>query len=131
MGAPKGNRYNEKNTMDEWREIFETMLDDAYEGNEILCVQDLFVKYRISSSTFYDLCKKHKDLESTKKDIQNIIIARINKGGLNSTYNTTAAIWRMKQLGEVDRQDINQNHSGSVASEHRVTFKKYKKDENN
>jgi hypothetical protein len=127
MAAQKGNRFNEKYPLPEWKRIFEEMVEDAYNNEDVLCVQDLFVKRKISSSTFYDLCKKHKELESLKEDMQNIIVARINRGGLLSLYNPTMSIWRMKQLGEVDRQDINQHHSGAIASEHQVTFKNYQK----
>ena len=50
-------------------------------------------------------------MEYIKRDINDSIIRRINKGALKTTFNTTASIWRMKQLGEKDEQktDITTN----------------------
>jgi hypothetical protein len=50
------------------------------------------------------LIDKFPVFESIKKDIADIIIARINKNALKGDFNPAASIWRMKQLGEKDTQ---------------------------
>jgi hypothetical protein len=54
-------------------------------------------------------------LQYFKEDIKRLLTARINKGALQGNYNVTAAIWRMKQLGEKD-PDKHQESSNPFAN---------------
>ncbi|MBK7215212.1 MAG: hypothetical protein IPH88_18370 [Bacteroidales bacterium] len=51
-------------------------------------------------------------MDNIKEDINSAVICRINKGTLNSDYNPTAGIWRMKQLGEKDSSTHEINSTG-------------------
>lgn len=114
MAAPFGNTYNKKYTEDEAKKAFMEMLEATKEDDDCLCLQEVYVNYNMPSSTFHHLINTFKDLERIKKDINDILIIRINKGSLKGTYPATPAIWREKQLGEKDKQEI--NHSGNGLS---------------
>ncbi len=105
MGAPKGNRYTQKYTEDQAIELFVKAAEYAINDKECLSVQDAVIHIDIPHSTFYDLAEKHKVLDNIKKEINNAVIARINKGALLNKMNATAAIWRSKQLGEADKTE--------------------------
>jgi len=105
MGAPKGNRYTQKYTEDQAIELIVKAAEYAINDKECLSVQDAVIHINIPHSTFYDLADKHKVLDNIKKEINNAVIARINKGALLNKMNATAAIWRSKQLGEADKTE--------------------------
>ena len=100
----ENNKAAEKWTKDEAIKIFDMMFNNARIDNEILCLQDAYFSIPLRGSTFHYLTEKFPVLEKYKKDIQDAIISRINKGGLMGDYNPASAIWRSKQLGEKDTQ---------------------------
>ena len=67
-------------------------------------MQDAVIHSGMPSRTFYYLADKHEVLQHIKKDINDVIIAKINRGALKGEFNATASIWRQKQLGEKDQQ---------------------------
>jgi hypothetical protein len=71
-------------------------------------IQGAILDAGLYSSGFDYLLEKYPNLGSYKKDIQNIIVHTINTGGLDGEYNAAMSIWRMKQLGEKDKQEIEQ-----------------------
>ena len=100
MAAPKGNQYTRKYTEEIAIDLFEQALEYAKTNKNCLCIQDARLYIKLPNVSFYDLLKQFKVLKSIKKEIDDVIISRINNGALNNNYNTTASIWRMKQLGE-------------------------------
>lgn len=117
MGAPKGNRYTQKYTEEQALILFVEAANYAITNNNCLSVQDAVIHIDIPHSTFYDLAQKHKVLDNIKKEINNAVIARINKGALTNKMNSTAAIWRSKQLGESDKQEILQTNTVDAIKE--------------
>jgi len=119
MGAPKGNKYTQKYNEEQATELFLQMLEFS-KTDKCLCVQDAFLYVDLPSSTFHHLINKFKVLERIKKDIDANIISKINKKGLEGDLNPTLSIWRMKQLGEKDRQETlqtNINYEGVISKE--------------
>ena len=103
MAAPKGNKHNEKYTLESELPIFEELLERA-EAGEFLCIQEAVMLSPYSRQAFYYLCERFVDLDNIKKELNDIIICIINRKALNNEANSTASIWRMKQLGEKDQQ---------------------------
>ena len=116
MGAPKGNKYNQKYSEEEAKEIFLKALEYANSNDDCLCVQDAIFHVDMPCSTFHWLSNNYKELEDIKKNINDAVIRRINRGSLKGNYNVTAGIWRMKQLGEKDRieQEITQRSQNII-----------------
>ena len=102
MAAPLGNQYTRIYTLEEATELFIKALEYAETNPKCLSVQaaEMFVK--IPHSTFNNLTKQFNVLNDIKEDINRAVIVRVNNGTLDGTYNPTAGIWRMKQLGEKD-----------------------------
>ena len=107
----KGNRDAEKWSLEDAEELFLKALDFANDSDECLCVEDAIHHTKIPYTTFYDLAKKHSVLNSIKTDIKRSVLRRINKGGLLAEFNPAMSIWRLKQLGEHDKQIIEQNNT--------------------
>lgn len=107
MAAPVGNDYNEIYTLDKELPIFKEIIEDAKRG-KYLSIQEAVMMSPYPRSVFYYLCDKFEDLDILKKELNDIIIAIINRRGLEGEYNATSSIWRMKQLGERDKHEIEQ-----------------------
>ena len=106
MAAPKGNKYGQRYSLKEAEKIFIETLEFVRENSEdCLCMQDAVIHSGIPSRTFYYLVEKYEVLQHIKKDINELLISRINKNALKSKYNVAASIWRMKQLGEKDKSE--------------------------
>jgi hypothetical protein len=93
---------------------FKEMLYNAENDDTILCFQDACksINWRDSKVNYW--CRIIPIFATLKTDIQNRIISRINKNALNNDFNATSSIWRMKQLGELDQQFINQKSETTV-----------------
>lgn len=85
---------------------FSLMIENTKTDDSVLCWQDAChsIGWRCSKVEYW--VNKIPIFENLKKDIQNIIISRVNKGALKGDYQPTASIWRMKQLGELDEKNI-------------------------
>ena len=103
-----GNKAAEKWSEEEAVKAFEEMLDFAMSNIKVLSVQQAYIDYGMHPATYYYLTEKFPVLESIKKGINDIIIARVNEGAITNEMNPTASIWRMKQLGEKDERHIDQ-----------------------
>lgn len=105
-----GNKAGEKWTLEQATHIFEDLLKFAAAGDKALCIDDVTIyartKYKLPRSTFYNLCDLHPALDNIKKEINSVILAKINRGGLNGDYTPALSIWRLKQLGETDKQEL-------------------------
>lgn len=119
-----GNKAAEKWNEVEVRKIFIQMLENACKDEQILCLQDAIRSVGLYMSSINYLIDKFPVFESLKSDINNVIISRINKGALTGGFNPTAAIWRMKQSGETDQQQINHQNNGGKFETPRIVFKK-------
>ena len=108
MAAPKGNKYaqiwNEENAMVE----FIKALEFAENDETCLCLEDAIHHAQIPYSTYDYLANKYEVLGRIKKDTMAEVKRRINKGSLEGGYNPASGIWRMKQLGDTDKQEIKQ-----------------------
>lgn len=110
------NKEAEKWTMETVEEKLTQMLSNAEKDDQILCLQDAIRSVGLYRSSLDYLIDKFPVFGNIKRDVNETITARINKGALNGDYNVTAAIWRMKQQGETDQQNINhQNNGGSFS----------------
>tara|TARA_R110000765_G_scaffold379421_1_gene470419 strand:- start:252 stop:629 length:378 start_codon:yes stop_codon:yes gene_type:complete len=103
MAAPIGNKHNEKYTLESELPIFQDLLERAQNG-DFYCIQEVVMKSPYSKQIFYYICDRFIDLDSIKEDINDCIISVINRKALDNQANSTASIWRMKQLGEKDQQ---------------------------
>ena len=84
--------------------LLSSMCEFAMHDDDVLCFTDACVKAGYSPSHVNYLVDRFPVLVDIKKDVQNYIASRINKGALTGGYVATPAIWRMKQLGEKDQQ---------------------------
>lgn len=109
MAAEEGNKYNEIYTLEKEKPIFEDLVNRAKNG-EFLSIQEAVMHSPYERGIFYYLCDRFKDLDNIKRELNDIIIAIINRKALESEYNPTASIWRMKQLGEVDSREVTQTN---------------------
>lgn len=103
-----GNQFARKWTEEELIERFENALQETETDYNALCIQDFYFKTGIPVSTCKAKINEYQVLANIKESAQSIIISRINKKALNGEYNSTASIWRFKQLGERDEryQDV-------------------------
>lgn len=108
----KNNKAAEKWDVAECKLSFERIVDLAIETKVWLSMQSI-VLYNgiIPYSTFYYLLEKFPVLDSYKRQLNDIIIERINNGALLGDFVPAPSIWRMKQLGEKDKQEIDNNHN--------------------
>ncbi len=72
-------------------------------------MQQAFIESDVRPSTYKWLVNKYEVLANIKNDIADAVAMKINKGGLNGDFNPAMSIWRLKQLGEQDKQVIEQN----------------------
>ena len=96
----KNNKKCPKIVLRKFKEMYENSLNDK----DILCFQDacLSIGWRPTKVDYW--VNKMPIFEDIKKDIQDVIVSRINGKGLKGDYNATMCIWRSKQLGEKDTQ---------------------------
>ncbi len=105
----EGNKDSEKYTEERATEILLELIKRAKAG-DYYSLQEIILENDdlIPQSTCYYLIEKFPDLEKYKKTLAAIVIARINKGAIIGDFNATAVIWRSKQLGEKDKQEVEQ-----------------------
>lgn len=99
-----GNQAAEKWNEEEVEKVMFKMLTNAHSDDEILSLQDAILSVELYSSSLNYLVNKFPVFKNIKNDINDVIIARLNKGGLKGDFNPTIVVWRSKQLGEKDTQ---------------------------
>lgn len=111
--AKPGNLLAEKYTEKRATKIFNEILQDAYE-NDYYSIQELVLanKDKVPYSTFYHLIRRFESLKDIKTEMDAIIMSVCNRGAMVKELSTPMAIWRLKQLGEVDKveQEITQKN---------------------
>ncbi len=100
-----GSKLHKIYDLEELVEIFEDLAQKCIDG-EYLSIQECQMNSGIPVSTFYNVADKYPELEDSKRQMNDAIIANINRMALGNKYNATASIWRMKNLGEKDKQEI-------------------------
>lgn len=112
MPAPKGNKYNQKYEYEEMKEAFLKAKDFAKNNSKCLSLEDAISESNIPYSTYDYYAEKHEELGLIKKDTKKEVIRRINRRALEGDSHATAAIWRMKQLGEKDDKHVDHTSNG-------------------
>lgn len=129
MPAQKGNKYAQKYTLDEAMELFIIGLEYAESNDSCLSLADAIKQTTIPYSTYDYLADKHEVLGYIKNDTKTEVTRRINKHALKGEFNATSSIWRMKQLGEKDKTEVqNTNVDVPLTSEEIESYKKKNKD---
>ena len=104
----KGSTLHQKYNKEEVLEVFEKLAQACING-EYLSIQECQMNSGMRPRTFYEYAEKYPELEDLKRQMNDGIIANVNRMGLEGKFNPTAAIWRMKNLGEKDRQEVDMN----------------------
>ena len=119
-GAPEGNTNAQKFTLQEWIEKFEQVYDNSKKG-KYDSLQKAWIDNDIRPTTVKYLVNRHIELSNIKEDINNAIISNINTKALKGDFNSTASIWRMKQLGERDSSHVDHTSGGEkINTENKV-----------
>lgn len=105
MSAEKGNKYAQIYTLEGWIDKLNEIYDDACNGN-IWSIQEAWMKHNVKPSSVKWWIRKEKKLSAIKEDINDVIIAVLNRKLLEGDMNTAGAIFRMKMLGEREKQEI-------------------------
>ena len=100
------NQKNNKKSPKVIHKLFLKILDETVKDASITSWQSacLTANVRIGKMNYW--CKKIPIFAKYKKEIEQIIISRLNDGALNGDYNVTAAIFRQKILGEIEIQHV-------------------------
>ena len=125
MAFEIGNKLAEKWTQEETEKIMEQMRENTKNNENILCLQDAIHSVDLYRSGLDYLTDKFPVFGNIKKDIQEIIIGRVNRKALSNEFNATASIFRMKQCGEKDEDNsinlsINWNESKTYDSKQKA-----------
>jgi len=109
-----GNKEAEIWDEEQVRKVFNQMVVNTIEDKDILSLQDAILSVNLYSSSINYLVEKFPVFETIKKDIQDIIVSRVNKGAIKGEFNPASSIWRMKQCGEVERSEIKNEGSMEI-----------------
>lgn len=101
----KGSANNQKYNKEEVLAIFEELAQACIDG-KYLSIQECQMNSGMRPRSFYVYAEKYPELEDLKRQMNDGIIANVNRMGLEGKFNPTAAIWRMKNLGESDRSEV-------------------------
>lgn len=99
---------NKKHTLESALPVFENLLDKCIKG-EYLSIQACQINSGFGHSVFYDLIDQYPELEDIKKQMNDAIIMNVNEQALKFKFAPAVAIWRMKNLGEKDKQEVDMN----------------------
>lgn len=110
MGAPKGNKYNEVWTLEDVLPILDKVIKEAKKG-KYLSIQEAVMNLPFKRQMFYHLCKRFEEVGELKQELNDIIIAIINRRALEGEYNANVAKFRMNQLGEIERKEVTNNNN--------------------
>ena len=103
---------------------FLEMLNNTMTDEKILCFQDACLSIGWRSTKVDYWVNKLPIFETLKKDIQAVIISRVNSKGLHNKFNATMCIWRSKQLGERDTQYQDHTSKGEKIEVPHIKFTK-------
>lgn len=101
----KGSNLHQKYNKEEVIKVFEELAKKCIAG-EYFSIQECQMNSGMRPRTFYDYAEKYPELEDLKRQMNDGIIANVNRECLTGKMNPTAGIWRMKNLGEKDRQEV-------------------------
>lgn len=101
----KGSKIAQKYDMDEVTKTFEMLVERCKDG-EFLSIQECTMHSNMNPRTFRYYCKQYPKLNELKEAMNDYIIANVNRMALSGKFNPASAIFRMKQLGEKDNNNI-------------------------
>lgn len=101
----KGSQLNQKHNKADLIVLFEELAQKCIDG-EYLSIQECQMNSGLVPSTFYNVAEKYPELEDSKRQMNDAIIANVNRMALGNKFNATASIWRMKNLGEKDKTEV-------------------------
>ena len=111
MPAPKGNKYNEKYTLEIALDLFEQAKEILIQNPDIITETELIFKCKyelslpFSSYTYLRDEKFPKDLEDIKKEIESILESRVMKS--KEMYPGIAAMTLKNKHKWRDQQELN------------------------
>ncbi len=107
MAAKKGNKYNERWTIEASTELFDKALTLAKDG--AITLTDIANELDVYTDVFEYICNKHKDFSPIKKRILSQIENNTYKGALNGDYIPSVAIFGLKNNhGWKDKTEVEQ-----------------------
>ena len=115
MSAPKGNRYHEKYSLKDARELFEKSLHEVRGDDDLLFIGSLAVRMGIYRELYYHLLSRFDDeeLHTTKRKIDSILESRVVEKAVSQKGNPTFSIFMLKNNhGWADKQEI--KHEGGL-----------------
>lgn len=100
----KGNLAQSSWTRESCLDMLERALRNI-ENKEVTTesLTDVWRSVGIFPSTAHHLRKRFNDLDYIFKDVEDLIKNVLHKGAIHKRYNVAAVIWRLKQMGEVDK----------------------------
>ena len=101
----EGNEEQLKYSLETAKNSFMGILDFALQNKSYSVEEAIIMSGIIPYSTFYHLLKRYPELEAIKQDIFSVIRMHVNRLGMDGHINATLSIWRLKQLGETDKQE--------------------------
>lgn len=108
-GNDANRKYSKEMAVNEFLRLEMNMRgEEAKQDPPYLSMQEVIMDSPFSSKVFYDLIKNFPECDEIHKDMINNLNAIIARKSLLGEYHATAAIWRHKQLHEVDRQVVEQ-----------------------
>lgn len=107
MAAPKGNKYNERWTIEASEEVFNKALELARGG--AVTLTDIAIELDLYPNVFDYICEKHKVFISKKNILLRYIENNTYKGALNGEYVPSVAIFGLKNNhGWKDKTEVEQ-----------------------
>ena len=99
-----GNKAGEKWTEDAVYDIFSRMLKVAETDDDVLCIQDVLKHpdIKLYRSGLDYLTGRFPEFGKYKRDIQDAIISRVNRGAIKGDFAGTPAIFRIVAASVAD-----------------------------
>lgn len=95
-------------TEEKAKEVFIKIFEEALKP-ECYSIQQARMNCKVSNSTFYWLANKFDFCKNAWETIKEQLISDAYTGGLQGELDKTLAIFLLKNLGEVDKQEVTTN----------------------
>ena len=81
-------------------------MNDYIDNTELPIFKEVCYQNNWDTARIYQLGNEHEEILDTIKKLSNKKEAELEKGGLTGKYNSTMAVFSLKQLGWKDRQEV-------------------------
>ena len=81
-------------------------MNDYIDNTELPIFKEVCYLNNWDTARIYQLGNEHKEILDTIKKLSNKKEAELERGGLTGKYNSTMAVFSLKQLGWKDRQEV-------------------------